>query len=99
MLVEKEALDFVFRYLQEETDWNILLKPNEKEWDAYCTGDNIVMLNLISEASKCVDEIYSLREAKQNAQVAGAEREGMKKRISEMQQCRVFFLSFGNIVN
>lgn len=33
-----------------------------------------------------VDEIYSLREAKQNAQVAGAEREGMKKRISEMQQ-------------
>ncbi|MDD3064380.1 MAG: recombinase family protein [Massilibacteroides sp.] len=32
------------------------------------------------------DEIYSLREAKQNAQVAGAEREGMKKRISEMQQ-------------
>ncbi len=30
-----------------------------------------------------VDEIYSLREAKQNAQV---EREGMKKRISEMQQ-------------
>ena len=33
-----------------------------------------------------VDEIYSLREAKQNAQVAGAEHEGMKKRISEMQQ-------------
>lgn len=33
-----------------------------------------------------VDEIYSLREAKQNAQVEGAEREGMKKRISEMQQ-------------
>ena len=33
-----------------------------------------------------VDEIYSLREAKQNAQVACAEREGMKKRISEMQQ-------------
>ena len=33
-----------------------------------------------------VDEIYSLREAKQNAQVESAEREGMKKRISEMQQ-------------
>lgn len=33
-----------------------------------------------------VDEIYSLREAKQNAQVAGAEREDMKKRISEMQK-------------
>ena len=33
-----------------------------------------------------VDEIYSLREAKQNVQVAGAEHEGMKKRISEMQQ-------------
>ena len=33
-----------------------------------------------------VDEIYRLREAKQNAQVEGAEREGMKRRISEMQQ-------------
>lgn len=31
-----------------------------------------------------VDEIYMLREAKQNAQVEGAEREGMKQRISEM---------------
>ena len=31
-----------------------------------------------------VDEIYRLREAKQNAQVEGAEREGMKQRISEM---------------
>lgn len=33
-----------------------------------------------------VDEIYSLREAKQNAQVDNAECEGMKQRISEMQQ-------------
>lgn len=31
-----------------------------------------------------VDEIYMLREAKQNAKVEGAEREGMKQRISEM---------------
>lgn len=36
--------------------------------------------------SYIVDEIYSLRDAKQNAQVESAEREGMKKRISEMQQ-------------
>ncbi len=60
VLVEKDAIDFVFRYLQEETDWNILLKPSDKEWDAYCTGDNIVMLNLISEAPKCVDEYHSM---------------------------------------
>ena len=33
-----------------------------------------------------VDEIYSLREAKQNAQVDNAEHEGMKQGISEMQQ-------------
>ena len=33
-----------------------------------------------------MDEIYSLREAKQNAQAESAEREGLKKRISEMQQ-------------
>ena len=32
------------------------------------------------------DEIYRLREAKQNAQVDNAEREGKKQRISEMQQ-------------
>ena len=32
------------------------------------------------------DEIYHLREVRQNALVAGAEREGMKQRISEMQQ-------------
>ena len=32
------------------------------------------------------DEIYRLREARQSALVDNAEREGMKKRISEMQQ-------------
>lgn len=32
------------------------------------------------------DEIYRLREVKQNALVENAEREGMKQRISEMQQ-------------
>ena len=42
--------------------------------------------NYRSPIDSIVDEIYRLREAKQNAQVAGAEREGMKKRISEMQQ-------------
>lgn len=60
VLVEKDAIDFVFRYLQEETNWNVLLKPSEKEWDAYCTGNNIVMLNLISEAPKSVDEYHSM---------------------------------------
>ena len=33
-----------------------------------------------------VDEIYSLREAKQNAQVEGAECEGMKQRINEYDE-------------
>ncbi|MBR6151226.1 MAG: hypothetical protein IKQ25_08080 [Lachnospiraceae bacterium] len=60
ILVEKDSIEFVFRYLQEETEWNILLNPNEKEWDAYCTGDSIVMLNLISETPKCVDEYHSM---------------------------------------
>lgn len=60
VLVERYAIDFVFRFLQEETSLNILLKPSEKEWDAYCTGDNIVMLNLISEAPKCADENHSM---------------------------------------
>ncbi len=32
------------------------------------------------------DEIYHLREVRQNALVEGAEREGIKQRISEMQQ-------------
>jgi hypothetical protein len=60
VLVEKDAIDFVFRYLQEEDVGNILLRPSEKEWDAYCTGDNIVMLNLISESPKSSDEYHSM---------------------------------------
>lgn len=60
VMVEKHALDFVFRFLQEETTLNILLKPSEKEWDAYCTGDNIVMLNLVSESPKSIDEYHGM---------------------------------------
>lgn len=60
VLVEKDAIDFVFRYLQEEVAYNILLRPSEKEWDAYCTGDNIVMLNLISETPMSGDEYHSM---------------------------------------
>lgn len=60
VMVEKYAIDFVFRFLQEETTLNILLKPSEKEWDAYCTGDNIVMLNLVSESPKSVDEYHGM---------------------------------------
>ena len=44
------------------------------------------MANGKGNYASIMDEIYSLREAKQNTQVACAEREGMKKRISEMQQ-------------
>lgn len=60
VLVEKDAIDFVFRYLQEEDVGNILLRPSEKEWDAYCTGDNIVMLNLISETPKSGDRNHTM---------------------------------------
>jgi hypothetical protein len=60
VLVEKDAIEFVFRYLQEEDVGNVLLRPSEKEWDAYCTGNNIVMLNLISEAPKSSDEYHSM---------------------------------------
>jgi hypothetical protein len=60
VLVEKDAIDFVFRYLQEENVGNILLRPSDKEWDAYCTGDNIVMLNLISESPKSGDKYHSM---------------------------------------
>ena len=51
-MVEKDASDFVFRYLQEETDKNILLRPNSKEWDAYWNQDSIIVLNLVSESPK-----------------------------------------------
>ncbi len=42
--------------------------------------------NAKGDYDSITDEIYSLREAKQNAQVDNAEREGVKKRISDMQQ-------------
>lgn len=46
----------------------------------------IKVANAKGNYDSIVDEIYRLREAKQNAQLEGAEREGMKQRISEMQQ-------------
>lgn len=52
VLVERDAVDYVFRYLQEEESANILLKPGKKEWDAYWSDDTIVMLNLVSESPK-----------------------------------------------
>jgi hypothetical protein len=60
ILVEKDAINFVFRYLQEEEVGSILFRRSEKEWDAYCTGDNIVMLNLISETPKSGDKYHSI---------------------------------------
>lgn len=60
IMVEKDVLDSAFRYLQEEGVRNILLKPQKKEWDAYWTGDDIVMLNLISEFPKCQDGSHSI---------------------------------------
>lgn len=60
ILVEKDAVDYVFRYLQEETNLNVLLKPNVKEWDAYCTEESVVVLNLISEAPKILNEYHGI---------------------------------------
>lgn len=60
VFVEKDTIDFVFRYLQEKTERNVLLNPTKKEWDAYCTYNNIVMLNLISEAPKRADKRHNM---------------------------------------
>ena len=60
IFVEKDTIDFVFRYLQEKAEWNVLLNPTKKEWDAYCIYNNIVMLNLISEAPKSTDRHHSM---------------------------------------
>ena len=49
IMVERDALDSVFRYLQEQDFGNILIKPRNQEWDAYWTRDSIVLLNLVSE--------------------------------------------------
>lgn len=49
IMVERDALDSVFRYLQEEDFGNTLIKPRNQEWDAYWTRDSIVLLNLVSE--------------------------------------------------
>lgn len=49
IMVERDALDSFFRYLQEQDFGNILIKPRNQEWDAYWTRDSIVLLNLVSE--------------------------------------------------
>lgn len=50
LMVEKDAVDFVFRYLQDEEIGNVLLRPDNREWESYWTKDSIVLLNLVSEA-------------------------------------------------
>lgn len=46
----------------------------------------LLVANAKGNYDSIADEIYHLREIKQNALVDNAEREGMKQRISEMQQ-------------
>lgn len=50
IMTERDVLDSVFRYLQEENYNNVLLKPSVREWDSYWTGGSIILLNRISEA-------------------------------------------------
>ena len=52
IIVEKKASEAVFRYLQEQNIDNVLLRPNEKEFDAYWKSECIIVLNLISEFPK-----------------------------------------------
>ena len=42
--------------------------------------------NFKGNYDRIADEIYQLREVRQNALVEGTEREGIKHRISEMQR-------------
>ncbi len=60
LMVEKDVMESVFRYLQDENMGNILLKPSKREWDIYWTKDSIVMLNLVSESPKNPDIIHGM---------------------------------------
>lgn len=59
-MVERDALDSVFRYLQDVNVGNILLKPGRREWDAYWTGETIVLLNLVSESPENPNIIHGM---------------------------------------
>ena len=67
------------------TELRLLLFIIESCGVDYCTGLGNIM-NAKGNYDSIADEIYHLREIKQNALVDNAEREGMKQRISEMQQ-------------
>ena len=48
--VEKDAAMFVFRFLQEDNNQNVLYKPTKKEFSLYWEKEGIVITELISEA-------------------------------------------------
>ncbi len=60
IMVERDAVDSVFRYLQSQQVNNLLLKPTQSEWDRYWKKDSVVLLNLVSEAPQNSDAKHSM---------------------------------------
>ena len=58
--VEKESSIYVFRYLQEEGQKNVLYKPNSKEFSLYWGIGTTVITDLVSEAPMRSDEPHSI---------------------------------------
>lgn len=54
-MLERDALDSIFRYLQEEDFRNILIKLGNQKWNLCWTEEGIVLLNLGSEHTRNVD--------------------------------------------
>ena len=50
MQVEKDASAFVFRFLQEEGNENVMYKPTKKDFNLYWTTDSVIITDMVSEA-------------------------------------------------
>ena len=49
VMVEKDVLEFIFRFLREEYS-DVLLRPSNSDWDSYWKPDCIVVLNQVTES-------------------------------------------------
>lgn len=58
--VEKESSIYIFRYLQESRKYNVMYKPNEKEFNLYWSNNCVVVVDMVSEAPLRTDDTHSI---------------------------------------
>ena len=58
--VEKESSIFVFRYLQDEGNDNVLYKPRREDMELYWTKGSIIVTDMVSEAPLRASDVHAI---------------------------------------